>query len=165
MGIFKDHEKEESDPGEWRVYGTDPDTKKVVRFRLRAMPNTVSTQIDRRYFGNKSKVHYDRKGNRVIETERDKNVKATIDKAVWIAQESENFEGLAGDKEAADIYAALFGEPVEPGKPFLVDSHFSKREVRERVLGRNSEILDWIFEQHEEMQKLVVKAEEDLAKN
>ena len=120
----------DTDQGEWFLYGKDADGTSV-RFKVRRLSSGKEMEIERRHAGRKGEIYY-RKGDAILPVNRDTDLAAEIDKAVYALLDSENCRVIPQDRAGADDYAQALGFAVEIDKPLLLDGKWGKRDENQR---------------------------------
>ncbi len=148
MVLFKTYGNPAADMGEWFEFGPDPDSGRIVRFRVRRIPASVERAIRGRQNMQVRSV----KGGQEVTVDLDRERSISLRRAVYALVDSENFDGQAEDSAAVALYSKLLevGD-LEVGKPFTFDKRWAEG-VREHVLGEFPALAAWIIERAERLQ-------------
>lgn len=142
----------------------DPDSGKLIRFRLRPVPASFDKAARVRYNrGLKSENVGKRLATDIIE----RQIEATRDRALYALLDSENFEiEVGGESTAAAIgqllNGHLAGAQVLPGGIIGVDGRWPV--LGKYILELMPPIAAWISEKADELTKLEADEEEELGK-
>ena len=122
-----------NEEGEWFLYGQEPDGK-PVRFKVRRISPGKEHEIERRHAGRKGELRYDRKKDEsVMPLDRDADLAAEVDKAVWCLIDSENAWVIPLTQPDADLYAEAIGNgPVAAGAPLCLDGKWGRKDQNGR---------------------------------
>jgi hypothetical protein len=112
-----------AEQGEWFLFGKDSDDAEI-RFKVRRISPGKEHEIERRHSGRKGELH-SRKGDLVLPVDRDADLAAEIEKAVYCLIESENVAVVMLDQDSADSYGAVLSEALQPGKPSKLDGKWT----------------------------------------
>lgn len=133
MALFKEFGKTDNDPGAWYDYAKDGDS--MVSFLIRSIPDTVERQIRSRYKElRNTRLQLVKGGKTELPLAVDAEREAAIDRSALALLDSKNFEGVAGDAEAAATYTELLGEHVDVGVPFKFDGRLRDNDRLRRHL-------------------------------
>lgn len=120
------------------TYCDDPDTRKPVRFRLRAVTEEEERQILRHHKLMTLKII----GNR-HDVDLAKTAAARIDFALVAWLDTEGFEVRAVSPEAAAKYGEVIGATVAPGQVVSYDHKWTP-EAKRMVLAADTRLASWI---------------------
>jgi hypothetical protein len=135
MALFTEYGQTDNDPGTWAPYARDEAKGVVVEFLVSAIADTIERQIRSKYKAlRESKLQLVKGGKTEMPLAVDAERDAAIDRATLALRDSKNFDGVAGDAEAAATYTELLGEHVEVGKPFTFDGKLRTNEKLRRHL-------------------------------
>lgn len=109
--------------GEWFLFGKDSDGSDI-RFKVRRISPGKEHEIERRLAGRKGELH-SRKGDLVLPVDRDVDLAAEIEKAVYCLIDSENVSVTMLEQAAADDYSGVLGEPVDHGQTLKLDGRWT----------------------------------------
>lgn len=156
---FVVEEDSKADAGTWVPWKKDPDTGKLIRFRLRVIPKGF-TQAQRARFNRGIKS--ENLGKRLATDIQEKQLDITRARALYALLDSENFEIIVGGPAAAQRFAELLGRAIEPEQVLTVDGLWP--QIGEYVLAEYEELAAWINNRSEELRGIEVEEEEELLK-
>lgn len=135
------------DEGEWFTYHTQGagDERVELRFKVRRVPEPVSTRIEFAHLGRKLRVRGDRNSWAI---DREKQRAVRLDKAAYALVDSENGEVRAADAEAAAFYSAELKVQIVAGDLVKLDGRWTDA-IRKRVLRESEPLRAWVQEKSE----------------
>jgi hypothetical protein len=143
MAVTREFGNAENDDGDWMDYQEDKDLGKMVRLRVRRIPASVERQFRVKHDQTKVKM---RDGVIVVDTEKTKAYARA--RAAYALTDSENFEHLVGDAEAAEVYSKLLGRVVTAGQAVSLDKQWKNDALKEHYLEEHpyvgSSVLAWV---------------------
>lgn len=143
--MFRKFSKVENDPGSWFTFGHDPESGKDVRFRVRRVPADLERQIVRQHLGTKKEVRFSG-GQTIVKTDAEATFAARVARAVYALVESEGCGFVAGDADAAALYAGKAdGLEIQAGQPVLLDGHWTEA-LKLQLFEDEPHLVDWIEE-------------------
>lgn len=124
--------------GRFFTYCDDPDTRKPVRFKVRAVSEAEEREILRRHKLMTLKIV----GNR-HDVDLGKTLAARLDYAMAAWVDTEGFSVRAASVEAAAQYGDAIGQAVTPGEVMVWDGRWTP-EAKRLVLAADTRLAAWL---------------------
>lgn len=166
MAIHREFADGDKDPGLWHDYGTDRDTGKLARVRIRAIPAAVEDRLRREHGLRQTKQTIRvRKGASEIELEVEKEKELARARAAYALRETENWSIRPGDEAAAETYGTLTGAPATTEADLVLDTCWDRPGLKAHYFREHADFVTWILERVDNERASTIERQEELRGN
>lgn len=153
------------DPGEWFLWGKDPDTGDEVHFRIRRIPESVEQALREEAHARIQEVRIKKKVASIeVDLEVEREVAIGRAEFAWVGARGFSYEAV-GEAGAAEL-AGVLGEAVEPGATVALDDRLSgNAKLKRHILAEFGDLRNWILEQASTLWLKAARQEDRLVKN
>lgn len=139
MALHREFGNADNDHGTWGDWKKDPETKRMVRTKVRGIPASVEEKMKREVNQEKLTLR-NKSGSDYTETDIDleRSRRLIRNRAAFALLDTEGYEVFVGDPEAAAVYTEILGKHVEPESTLKLDGLWNPR-LRAHVLHEHSD--------------------------
>jgi microsomal dipeptidase-like Zn-dependent dipeptidase len=162
MAMTKAYRDPSNDPGEVFEIGTDPDTRKMVKARVRQIPDEVERELSRA--PRKQEVKF-RRGLQTMEVDTERSRETARRRAAFALMDTENYEALPGDQGAVQEFQAHGFADAAVGVPVRMDGRWTD-DVKAWFLGSyGTDLVTAVLDYVDKLGRRTLEAREELEKN
>lgn len=167
MKLFAtDFEKATADLGAFFLIDRDEDAGVDIAFRVRRIPDSVGQRFEKKY-GREEQIARPAGGKRPQRVfSLDELQGVLTDKADWAWTDTRNVVISIGDEGAADFYTKELGrqdDPVKVGDEVVLDGKLTSA-IKRRVFAQDANLMTWILQRSETLDKKYRGEETELSK-